>query len=157
MQTSRVQIVHVREIACGLQSVPLRYCSGSRDVSYWKPLLVRAVIAIQTSSVSQLPCLATDRGSACSNFPCFCSCSGTQMLKLSRHGRHDPCLVVRTCIAGSGGYALHCCGDRRCANRQRDFVVYEGKLMSTLFHNGSPWGMFGVSVLPRSLSSNLPP
>ena len=32
-------------------------------------------------------------------------------------------------LAGSGGSALYVLRDRRCADRQRDFVVYEGELM----------------------------
>ena len=43
--------------------------------------------------------------------------------------QHAPALVVHTCIAGSEGSTLYCFRDRRCADCQRDLVVYEGKLM----------------------------
>jgi hypothetical protein len=98
----------------GYQRVPLRSWSGLRDVSHWKPLLVRAVIAIWTSSVIQFPCLATDRGRACSNFFGMEACS-------LAHWAYQ--------LAGSEGSTLYCFGNRRCADRQRDLVVYKGKLM----------------------------
>src|SRR4029450_4156380 len=49
------------------------------------------------------------------------SCYGMAARSLSR------CAYL---LAGSGGSALDCFRDRRCANRQRDLVVYEGKLMA---------------------------
>jgi hypothetical protein len=102
----------------------------AKDVAHWKPLPVMAVIATRTSAVSQLPCRATDRGSACSNFLCFCLVLGPSNAQTFSAWKHAPWLMGRTCIAGSGGSALYFFGDRRCANRQRDPVVYEGELMS---------------------------
>src|SRR6266436_2735199 len=69
----------------------------ARDVSHWKPLPVMAVIATRTSSVSQFPCLATDRGRACSTFLCFLPLTRTPACStfLAMAWQHAPALVVR--------------------------------------------------------------
>ena len=54
------------------------------------------------------------RTPACSNFLGMDACSLAHWAYL---------------LAGSGGSALYCFRDRRCADRQRYFVVYEGELM----------------------------
>src|SRR5262249_42864799 len=51
-----------------------------------------------------------------------------RMRKLSRHGSTLP-VSLYIPLAGSGGSALYVFRDRCCANRQRDLVVYERKLM----------------------------
>ena len=89
-------------------------CPWARDVSHWKPLPVRAVIATRISSVCTSPCRATDRGSACANF------LGMDARSLSR------CAYLRCRIRGS---ALYFFRDRRCADRQRHLVIDERELM----------------------------
>ena len=52
------------------------------------------------------------------------------MRKLSCYGRQARCLAHWVyLLAGSGDSALYVLRDRRCADRQCDLVVYEGKLM----------------------------
>src|SRR5437016_4616689 len=58
-------------------------CRGSRDVSHWQPLPVRAVISTRLSSVYQSPGLAIDRGSTAQTFFVFSSFSDIRMLNLA--------------------------------------------------------------------------
>src|SRR5919198_1061595 len=69
----------------------------------------------------------TEAGHA-QTFSVFASCSAPRMLKLSRQTARS----LSRCaywLAGLRGSALDCFRDRRCANRQRHFVIDEGKLM----------------------------
>src|SRR5262245_25056176 len=88
------------------------------------------------------------RTPACANFLGMAACSLAHWAYL---------------LAGSGGSALYVLRDRRCADRQRDLVVYEGELMgeNVLSHLGiqealtSNQGLYRTEQYPHIFSAQL--
>src|SRR5215510_8033738 len=87
----------------------------ARNVSHWKPLPVRTVIATRLSSVYQSPCLSTDSDSIAQTFFVFSSCSDTIMLNLSCYGM--------------AAYALSRCQYLHCRIRGLYAVCAQGQVL----------------------------